>query len=264
MTSPVIEISELTKDHISHILRKRFRALDSITLNVNRNETFGLLGLNGAGKTTTLKLLLGLLRPTSGSIKVLDEPAGHIKSLAKIGFLPENPYFYSYLTPREFLDFSGQLFGIPRHKRQERSKELLEMVSLKEQADVPVRKFSKGMLQRVGIAQALINDPELIFFDEPMSGLDPIGRRDVRLIMNRLKEQGKTVFFNSHLLPDVNEVCDRVAILHRGKLAGQDTIANISQNGNYRDLEEYFLDVVNAAESSRVADQAPVSEATAT
>jgi ABC-2 type transport system ATP-binding protein len=251
MTSPVIEISELTKDHVSHILRKRFRVLESLSLKVNRNETFGLLGLNGAGKTTTLKLLLGLLRPTAGSIKVLDEPAGDLKSLSKIGFLPENPYFYSYLTPREFLDFTGQLFGIAHKQRQERSRELLQMVSLHEQADVPVRKFSKGMLQRLGIAQTLINDPELIFFDEPMSGLDPIGRRDVRLIMVKLKEQGRTVFFNSHLLPDVNDVCDRVAILHRGKLAGEESIANISAKGNYRDLEEYFLEVVNAAEASR-------------
>lgn len=253
MTSPVIETNQLTKDHLSNILRKRFRAVDGLTLKIENNETYGLLGLNGAGKTTTLKLLLGLLRPTSGSVSVLNQPAGDRRALARIGFLPENPYFYSYLTGGEFLDFSGELFGLAAKERKERSHALLKMVSMTEAENVPLRKCSKGMLQRFGIAQALINDPDVIFLDEPMSGLDPIGRRDVRLIMLELKARGKTVFFNSHLLPDVNEICDRVGVLHRGKLAGEERVSAISGGGTHRDLEEYFLATVNQAESERQA-----------
>ncbi|HEY9870580.1 MAG TPA: ABC transporter ATP-binding protein [Candidatus Obscuribacterales bacterium] len=253
MTSPVIETKDLTKDHFSHILRRRFRAVDGLTLTVERNETYGLLGLNGAGKTTTLKLLLGLLRPTSGSASVLGYPAGDQRALGRLGFLPENPYFYSYLTGGEFLDFSAEVFGLSAPERKERAQGLLKMVSMTEAANVQLWKYSKGMLQRLGIAQALINDPEVIFLDEPMSGLDPIGRRDVRLIMLKLKEQGKTVFFNSHLLPDVNEVCDRVGVLHRGKLVADERVATISGGGSYRDLEEYFLETVSRAEAERQA-----------
>jgi ABC-2 type transport system ATP-binding protein len=247
--TPVVQVRDLTKEHVSDILRKRFRSLDKLNLEVQKNETFGLLGLNGAGKTTTLKLLLGLLRPTSGEALVLGHKAGDKRALAKIGYLPEQPYFYSYLTAREFLDFSGELCGMSPGERRERSKELLAMVSMTESADRPVRKYSKGMTQRMGIAQALINDPELVFFDEPMSGLDPIGRRDVRLIMMKLKEQGKTLFFNSHLLPDVNAICDRVAILHRGKLLACEKIDDVASRNDYRDLENYFLHTVQNAEA---------------
>ncbi len=248
MTEPVIEATGLTKDHRSDILRRRFRVVDGLTLRVDKNETYGLLGLNGAGKTTTLKLLLGLLKPTSGSVLVLGVPAGHPSALARLGFLPENPYYYSYLTAREFLDLSGALFGMPRKERRQRAAELLEMVSMTKAADTAVRKYSKGMLQRLGIAQALMNDPQLVFLDEPMSGLDPVGRRDVRQIMIKLKSQGKTIFFNSHLLPDVNEVCDRVGILHRGKLVAGDRIEAISQRGHYQELEEYFMSTVADAD----------------
>jgi ABC-2 type transport system ATP-binding protein len=247
--TPVVQAKDLSKEFVSDILRKRFRSLDGLNLEVQKNETFGLLGLNGAGKTTMLKLLLGLIRPTSGEANVLGFPAGDKRALAKVGFLPEQPYFYSYLTAREFLDFSGELCGMSPDERRERSEELLKMVSMLEAADRPVRKYSKGMTQRMGIAQALINDPELVFLDEPMSGLDPIGRRDVRLIMMKLKEQGKSLFFNSHLLPDVNEVCDRVAILHRGKLLSCVRVHEISSRNDYRDLENFFLNSVQRAEA---------------
>lgn len=251
MTTAVIETENLTKDHVSHFLRKRFRALDGVSLKVEQSETYGLLGLNGAGKTTTLKLLLGLLRPTAGKVSVLGYPGGHIEALGRIGFLPENPYFYSYLTGAEFLDFAGRIFNLSRSERKARAADLLQMVSMTESASIPIRKYSKGMMQRLGIAQSLINDPELIFWDEPTSGLDPIGRRDVRTILLKLKEQKKTIFFNSHLLPDVNEICDRVGVLHRGKMVGAEKVATITGGGSYKNLEDYFLDCINQAEAER-------------
>ncbi len=248
MISPVIVTEHLTKDHMSHFLRKRFRALDGLTLSVDRSETYGLIGLNGAGKTTTLKLLLGLLKPTSGSVSVLGSPGGAQQTLRKIGFLPESPHFYSYLTGAEFLDFSGKVFGLTKVECKERAADLLKMVSLTEAAKTAIGKYSKGMMQRLGIAQSLINDPEIIFWDEPTSGLDPIGRRDVRMILLKLKEQGKTIFLNSHLLPDVNEVCDRVGVLHRGRLVGTDKISSITGGGSYQDLEAYFLECISSSE----------------
>lgn len=249
MTEQVIVTRALVKDHVSNFLRKRFRAVDGISFSVARGEAFGLLGPNGAGKTTTQKLLLGLLRPTAGEVHVLGRKAGHPESLRRIGYLPENPYFYSHLTAQEFLDFFGRLFDLGKSERQKRSARLLEMVSLAEAGSKPIRKFSKGMLQRLGIAQALINDPDLIFLDEPNSGLDPIGRRDMRRIIMKLKEEGKTIFLNSHLLPDVNELCDRIMILHRGRCVAEDRVSDIAASGNYRDLEEYFMHAVTSAET---------------
>ncbi len=251
MTDAAIEASKLSKDVISSFLRKRVRVLDALDLTVQKSETYGLLGPNGAGKTTTLKLLLGLIRPSEGTARVLGQTAGEPKALERIGFLPENPYFYSYLTGREFMDFVGRLFGLNGKARKERTSELLEMVALDKTAyDKPMGKYSKGMLQRLGIAQSLVNDPDVLFWDEPMSGLDPIGRRDVRIILAKLKERKKTIFFNSHLLPDVNEVCDRVGVLNRGKLVGQEKISTISGAGNYRDLEDYFLTVIGESEKA--------------
>jgi ABC-2 type transport system ATP-binding protein len=244
MIGAAIETAELTKDIASQFLRKRTRILDSVNLKVNPKETYGLLGLNGAGKTTTLKLLLGLLRPTTGKVTVLGAPAGDKSVLGKIGFLPENPYFYSHLTGRECLDFVGSLFGLVSAERRERIHALLKQVKMVEAADVPMRKYSKGMLQRIGIAQSLLNDPEIIFWDEPMSGLDIIGRRDVRQILHELKAKGRTIFFNSHLLPDVNEVCDRVGVLHKGRLIAERKVESISDTGNYKDLEDYFLQAI--------------------
>ncbi len=248
MTETVIEVRGLVKDHLSNFLRKRFRALDGLDLTVMRGESYGLLGPNGAGKTTTQKLLLGLIKPTSGEIKVLGKNPGDLDVLARIGFLPEAPYFYAYLTAQEFLDFFAQLFNLQGKEKKDRIKELLELVSLSEAGSRPIRKFSKGMMQRLGIAQALLNDPELVFLDEPNSGLDPIGRRDIRNIMLKLKASGKTIFFNSHMIPDVKEICDRVGVLHRGKMVGQGAVADICKSGNYQELEEYFMNKVSEAE----------------
>jgi ABC-2 type transport system ATP-binding protein len=259
MTLAAVEASELTKDLSVSFLQKPIRAVEKLTLTIEKSETYGLLGPNGAGKTTTIKLLLGLLRPSSGKITVLGESPGSRNALKRIGYLPENPYFYSHLTGYEFLDFVGQLFGQTKDERKRKIEELLQLVVMPPVGNLPMRKYSKGMLQRLGIAQSLMNDPELIFWDEPMSGLDPIGRRDVRMILTKLKESGKTIFLNSHLLPDVNEICDRIGILYRGKLIAQDSIANISGGNisgknlgtegktNYRALEDYFLKAVGEA-----------------
>ena len=201
--------------------------------------------------------MLGLLKPTTGTIKVLGHDPGDARALARIGFLPETPYFYSYLTAGEFLDFFGRLFSLSAAERRDRAKELLELVSLTDAGDKPIRKFSKGMLQRLGLAQCLINDPDLVFLDEPNSGLDPIGRRDMRAIIMQLKKQDKTIFLNSHLLPDVNELCDRVLILHKGRCVAQARVSEISSSGNYHDLEEYFIAAVSADDaktSSSVAE----------
>lgn len=219
MTS-VVEIENLTKDYEVGFLRKRkVRSLDGLSLTVNQGEIFGFLGANGAGKTTTLKLLMRLIFPTAGSAKILGHDIGDISMHQRIGYLPENPYFYDYLTASEFLDFCGQIFGLSKAARNERAKDLLQRVRLDESKwNTQLRKFSKGMLQRVGLAQALVNDPEVIFLDEPMSGLDPIGRREVRDLIAALRQEGKTVFMCSHILSDIEVLCDRVAILKQGKL----------------------------------------------
>lgn len=245
MADVVIQATNLSKELTVSLSRRKVRILSGLNLSVLKGETYGLIGPNGAGKTTSLKLMLGLLRPSEGSVEILGEPAGHKGALSRLGYLPENPYFYSHLTGREFLDFAGELFSIPIKERKERMAELLATVKLEAAADTQMRKYSKGMLQRLGIAQSLINNPEVIFWDEPMSGLDPIGRRDVREILAKLKAAGTTIFFNSHLLPDVNDICDRVGVLNNGKLVAEDLIKNISAEGNYKDLEEYFLEAVS-------------------
>jgi ABC-2 type transport system ATP-binding protein len=218
---PIVEIEDLTKDYEVGFWRKRkVRALDGLTLQVNEGEIFGFLGANGAGKTTTLKLLMRLMFPTAGNARILGHDIADLTMHNRIGYLPENPYFYDYLTAREFLDYCGQLFGSAKPARKLRTAELLARVNLdKKSWDVQLRKFSKGMLQRVGLAQALVNDPAIVFLDEPMSGLDPVGRREVRDLIACLRQEGKTVFMNSHILSDIEVLCDRVAILKRGKLA---------------------------------------------
>jgi len=215
----VVEIENLSKDFQVGFWRKRpLRALDCLSLRVEAGETFGFLGPNGAGKTTTLKILMNLLRQTSGSARILGEPASSVSMRRRIGYLPEHPYFYDYLTAEELLVYVGRLFRISQPALGRKVRELLEGVGLAESARMQLRKFSKGMVQRIGIAQALINDPEVVFLDEPMSGLDPLGRRDVRRIITEAKARGVTVFFSSHILPDVEQLCDRVAILNRGRL----------------------------------------------
>jgi ABC-2 type transport system ATP-binding protein len=215
----IIEIENLTKDFQVGFWKKHpVRALDHLNLCVEKGEVFGFLGPNGAGKTTTLKLLMDLIRPTEGSARVLGEPVTSVSMRRRIGFLPENPYFYDYLTAEELLLYVGRLFGLHQPALGGKVRALLEKVGLQNAGKLQLRKFSKGMIQRIGLAQAMINDPEVVFLDEPMSGLDPLGRREVRQAIMSLKSQGVTVFFSSHILPDVEALCDRVAILNQGRL----------------------------------------------
>ncbi len=216
-----IEINNLTKDYEVGFWRKRkVRALDGLSLTVESGQVFGFLGANGAGKTTTLKLLMRLIYPTGGTARILGRDISDTAMHARIGYLPENPYFYDYLTAREFLNYCAQLFGQDSAARTQRTDELLARVNLEKKSwDKQLRKFSKGMLQRVGMAQALVNDPEIVFLDEPMSGLDPVGRREVRDLIASLRAQGKTVFMCSHILSDIEVLCDNVAILKGGRLA---------------------------------------------
>jgi len=217
--APALSTFDLTKDYAIGFWRKRpYRALDRLTLEVAPGEVFGFLGPNGAGKTTTLKLLMQLVFPTSGRAEMLGRPLGALDVKRRLGYLPENPYFYDYLTAEELLTYFARLFGYRGAEPRKRASRLLDDVGIGAERRLQLRKFSKGMLQRVGIAQALINDPELVIFDEPMSGLDPLGRRDVRSLILRLRDRGATVFFSSHVLSDAEALCSRVAILARGRL----------------------------------------------
>jgi ABC-2 type transport system ATP-binding protein len=227
----VIEIENLTKDYEVGFWRKRkVRALDQLTLQVEGGEIFGFLGANGAGKTTTLKLLMRLIYPTAGRARILGRDINDVQMHARIGYLPENPYFYDYLTARELLNYCAELFGYNRTERKRRTEDLLTRVRLDEKSwDKQLRKYSKGMLQRVGLAQALVNDPEIVFLDEPMSGLDPIGRREVRDLIASLRARGTTVFMCSHILSDIEVLCDRVAILNRGRLAETGRLEELRQ-----------------------------------
>lgn len=223
-----LEIQNLTKDYVVGFWRKRpVRALNDLSLQVGLGESFGFLGPNGAGKTTTLKILMRLIYPTSGVARILGAPLDDMHMRARIGYLPEQPYFYDYLTARELLLYCAKLFGMNKSEAQKRTGELLQRVGLVEAADKQLRKYSKGMLQRAGLAQALINDPEVLFLDEPMSGLDPLGRREVRDLIASLREQGKTVFFSSHVLSDVETLCDRVAIMNKGCLIESGKLSDI-------------------------------------
>ena len=221
MATAAIEINSLTKDYLVGFWRKRARrSLDSLSLLVDDGEVFGFLGPNGAGKTTTLKLLMGLIFPTAGTATIRGKSIDDVNMHREIGYLPEQPYFYDYLTARELLDYYARFFNFTAADRRERVSRFLERVGLSAVADVQLRKFSKGMLQRAGIAQAILHDPKVVFLDEPMSGLDPIGRREVRDIILDLKQQGCTVFFSTHILSDAEMLCDRVAVLVDGKLQG--------------------------------------------
>jgi ABC-2 type transport system ATP-binding protein len=249
----VVEIENLTKDYEVGFLRKRrVRALDGLSLTVEGGEIFGFLGANGAGKTTTMKLLMRLIYPTEGRARILGRDISDVSMHARIGYLTENPYFYDYLTAREFLDYCAELFGYERRERKRRTEELLERVNLDRKSwDKQLRKFSKGMLQRVGIAQAIVNDPEIVFLDEPMSGLDPIGRREVRDLIASLRATGTTVFLCSHILSDIEILCDRVAILKRGRLVEQGRLEDLRGKAG----DEHRIEITVAGANAETIEQ---------
>ena len=236
----IVEIENLTKDYeVGFWKKKKVRALDGLNLQVEGGQIFGFLGGNGAGKTTTIKILMSLLFPSSGTAKILGQNISDTKMHSRIGYCPENPYFYDYLTARELMNYFGELFGIESAERKKRTEELLTKVGLEEKDwDKQLRKFSKGMLQRTGLAQSLINKPEIVFLDEPMSGLDPVGRREIRELIADLRENGTTVFMSTHILSDIEALCDRVAILRKGKLAATGNLDELlTQSGEIQSFE---------------------------
>lgn len=215
---PIVEVKDLHKVYRVGIRRKKFVGVKGVSFEVYPGEIFGIVGPNGAGKTSTIKILTGLMKPTSGYARMFGEPVDDIESRRRLGYLPEGPYFYEHLKAPELLRYYGQLHGLDSATMDKRIPELIARVGLSHATDRPLKKFSKGMRQRAGLAQALINNPELVILDEPQSGLDPVGRKEVRDLIFELKQQGKTVIFSSHILPDVEAVCDRVALFHKGEI----------------------------------------------
>jgi len=230
-----VEILGLQKVYTIGFWRQKQKiGLKDLHLEIQRGEVFGFLGPNGAGKTTTLKLLMGLIFPSAGTARILGKDWRDPAARARIGFLPEQPYFYDYLTPTELLNYYGTLSGVSRADCRARIPKLLERVGLAEQGNVQLRKFSKGMLQRVGIAQAVVHEPEIVFLDEPMSGLDPLGRREIRDFIQNLNQEGKTVFVSTHILSDAEALCHRVAVLNRGELRGVGVMAELTSRNRGR------------------------------
>jgi len=229
VSQSVVEFHEVTKDFTGDFWKPTARVLRDISFEVGSGKTFGLIGPNGAGKTTVIKLLMGLLKPTRGDIFLLGQRTSVVKMKHHVGYLPENAYYYDYLKTEEIIDFYGRLFGYSRVERDKKTDELLELVGLADRKGLRLRHFSKGMLQRIGIAQALVNDPDLVILDEPMSGLDPIGRKEIREIILRLGERGKTILFSSHILSDVEAICQEVAILIKGELRAHGAIESLVQ-----------------------------------
>lgn len=222
-----IRIENLQKRFRLGFIPKTRQILKGITFSVREGEIFGYLGPNGAGKTTTIKCLLDLIHPDVGTVEIFGRPHLSPRSREPLGFLPEDPYFYDYLTAREFLAFTAGLFGLARKEKEERIIRLLKLVGLEQAADLPLRKYSRGMLQRAGLAQALVNDPKLVILDEPLGGMDPLGRKEIRDIIVHFKEEGKTVFFTSHILQDIEMICDRVAIIVGGRIVKEGTLRNL-------------------------------------
>ncbi len=223
----VLYVDNLVKAFAPGFIPKKRDILKGISFSVSDGEIFGYLGPNGAGKTTTLKCILGLIFPDQGKIEIFGHPHLSIKGKERLGFLPENPYFYDYLTAAEFLDFYARLFGFKKKDKEDKIGYLLHLVGLEKAGDLQLRKFSRGMLQRVGLAQALINDPTLLFLDEPLGGLDPLGRKELRDIIVRLKQEGKTIFLCSHILQDIEMICDRVAIIVGGRIISQGSLRDL-------------------------------------
>jgi ABC-2 type transport system ATP-binding protein len=250
-----VATDRLTKDYLAGFWRRRpRRALDDVSFEIRTGEIFGLLGPNGAGKTTTLKLLTNLIWPTSGSATVLGRPPGDVTARQRLGFLPENPTFYDHLTGMEVLSYFAGLFGYTGADRQARAERALDAVGIGDDRSRPLRQYSKGMIQRVGLAQALVNDPELVILDEPTSGLDPLGRREVREMLLRLRGEGRTILFSSHILSDAEWLCDRVAILSRGRLVAVGTVADlVRESAGARATRGW--EVVASAMSPSLADR---------
>ncbi len=238
-SDPIVKVEGVVKDFWPGFGLRRKRVLHGISFTVREGEIFGFVGPNGAGKTTTLKVLMGLIRATKGRASILDSDVAETAFRRHVGFLPENPYFYDFLTGREILGFYAKLSGVPAASLRQRVETLLEWVGLSHAADARLRSYSKGMLQRVGIAQALVHDPDVVFLDEPMSGLDPIGRKEIRDLILRLRSEGKTVFMNTHILSDVEMLCDRVAIIVRGRIQHEGAIDRFLEEGQ-REVDLVF------------------------
>jgi len=246
---PIIEIENLSKTYRVGFRRHELAAVKALNLAVEAGEIFGFLGPNGAGKSTTIKILMGLVMPSSGSARVFGKAVPAPASRERMGFLPEQPFFHDFLTPEELLVLAGRLSGMSNRAIERRADYLLDLVGIRAAKGLPLRRFSKGMLQRIGIAQALINDPDLVVLDEPMSGLDPLGRKDVREIIFRLKEEGKTVFFSTHILPDVEAICDRVGLMVGGELRDVGRLDTLLSSNTRA------VDVVAASLPAAVADE---------
>lgn len=235
MLEEIIKIKDLKKVYKQRT--KEIRALNGISFSINKGEIFGFLGPNGAGKSTTIKIIMGLIKPTSGKVLINGIDVSNPTSRKKVGFLPENPSFVDTIKGKELLLFSASMYGIEKNIAEEKAEELLELLSLEDARDREMRKYSKGMIQKIGFASSIIHDPDILILDEPMSGLDPVGRRQFKEIFKRLRTKGKTIFFSSHIIPDVEDLCDRVAIINNGELI------RIIERSEMKDLESLFMDI---------------------
>ncbi len=254
----ILAVNDIHKTFHIGFFRKRVEAVRGVSFEVAEGETFGLLGPNGAGKTTSIKAILRLIRPDKGSIAIFGGPVQRA-TMRRIGYMPENPYVYQYLRAPEFLDLCGRLVGMPRKERERKTEEMIELVGLSHAVDRPIGRFSKGMTQRMGLAQALLHDPELLILDEPMSGLDPIGRKQVRDIIMAQRKRGKTLIFTSHVLSDVEMLCDRIAIINKGRVVARGTLDELLK----REVRRVRIQLVGAPEvfrESLVADGHAVHE----